>query len=57
MSEGRPKRTLGSVWNDFFYAPFDLRWAAAIRIAFAFLVLVNLTILGLDWGCGSGRTG
>ena len=57
MTERRPWRTLGSAWNDFFYAPFDLRWAAAIRIAFAFLVLVNLTFLGLDLGMWFGPDG
>ena len=57
MTEERPRRTLGSAWNDFFDAPFDLRWAAGIRIAFAFLVLLNLTVLGLDPGLGFGPDG
>ena len=39
MTEGRLWRTLGTAWNDFFYASFDLRWAAAIRIVFGFLVM------------------
>ena len=57
MTEERPRRSPGTVWNDFFYASFDLRWAAVIRIAFASLVLVNMAILGLDLGLWFGPDG
>lgn len=36
------------VWNEFFFAAFDLELAAVMRIAYAALLLVNFTILGLD---------
>jgi len=57
VTDQGPRRSFGTVWNDFFYASFDLRWAAVIRIAFASLVLVNLAILGVDLGLWFGPDG
>jgi hypothetical protein len=57
VSEKGKSRTLEQAWSDFFGPPFDLRWAAAIRIGFALLVLVNLGVLGLDLNLWLGPSG
>ena len=50
-------RALGAGWNAFFHAPCDARVCAAIRMAFAVVVLLNLSILYPDldlWFTDSG---
>jgi hypothetical protein len=41
-------RAFAQAWNRFFFEPVDLRICAAIRIAFAALLLVNFSLLGPD---------
>lgn len=41
-------RAVANCWNEFFHGPQDTRICAAIRIAFAALVLVNLAVLYPD---------
>lgn len=48
MSSASESRSLEEHWIEFFFTPFDLRWAAVMRIAYASLVLINLMVLGLD---------
>lgn len=48
---------IGRAWDRFLFAPFDLQIAAWFRIGFAFLVLVNFAILGLDLDFWFGPNG
>lgn len=44
-------------WGEFFFAAFDLRLAASMRIAYAALLLVNFGVLGLDLELWFGPSG
>ena len=48
---------VGRAWNEFLFAPFDLRLAAWLRIGFALLTLINFGVLGLDLEFWFGSTG
>jgi hypothetical protein len=50
-------RAFAQSWNRFFFEPVDLRVCAAIRIAFAALLLVNFGLLGPDLFNWFGSTG
>jgi hypothetical protein len=41
-------RSLAAGWNEFFHGPQDVRVCAAVRIAYAAVLVVNLAVLYPD---------